>query len=75
MGMEEARVKSIISDDPGETNKKHVSGIGMHNVINRLKLFYNISAINDIIEIHSKVGSGTRVVLKIPLCEDVIEFD
>lgn len=75
MGMEEDRVKSIISDDSCDVNKKHVSGIGMHNVINRLKLFYNISAINDIIEIHSRVGFGTRVVLKIPFCEDVIEVD
>lgn len=76
MGMEEFRVQTIIAAETGEDiNKKHVSGIGMHNVINRLKLFYNIPSINDIIDIHSRVGFGTTVVLKIPYSEDVKEID
>ncbi len=76
MGMDEARVRSIIeAEDATLLHKKHVSGIGMQNVINRLKLFYNITSINDVIEIDSKVNVGTTVMLKIPLSEDVMALD
>ncbi len=76
MGMDEARVRSIIeSETDSALHKKHVSGIGMQNVINRLKLFYNIAAINDVIEIDSRVGLGTKVMLKIPFSEDVKALD
>jgi len=76
MGMEDCRLKSIISEGLGvEAHRKHVSGIGMHNVINRLKLFYSIGNINEVIEIESKLGLGTKVMLKIPFSEDVKEHD
>lgn len=67
-GMSKERVQSILSADSSEDlSRKHVTGIGMHNIINRLRLFYNVSDINDVIEIQSKVGYGTKVTLKIPL--------
>ncbi|KXG74709.1 Sensor histidine kinase YpdA [Thermotalea metallivorans] len=76
IGMDEKRVAAIIgadsSDDP---SNRHVTGIGMHNVIDRLRLFYNISEIKDVIEIESKIGEGTKVILKIPYGEDGVCHD
>lgn len=67
-GMSNEQVQSILSPDSSEdVSRRHVTGIGMHNIINRLRLFYNVSDINDIIEIQSEVGYGTKVTLKIPL--------
>ncbi|MCC5911395.1 MAG: histidine kinase [Clostridiaceae bacterium] len=66
VGMEEAKIK---------ISSKHASGIGMHNVIERLRLFYNIEAIQDVIEVESQVGLGTKVILKIPYGEGVLQYD
>ncbi len=72
IGMDEERVEEIMSDsNKDDLTRRHVTGIGMHNVIDRLRLFYNISDIGDVIDIKSKVGFGTKVVLKIPFLEDV----
>lgn len=65
IGMTEDKIQELLAGDIGKSNK-HASGIGIHNVIDRLKLFYNITETSEIIEIESKVGKGTRVVLKIP---------
>jgi sensor histidine kinase YesM len=46
-----------------DKSKGHSTGIGVKNVIRRLQLFYNQ---NDIIEIHSELGKGTRFKLTIP---------
>lgn len=68
VGMDTERIKKILSVDAPEDNlNKHITGIGMHNVINRLRLYYNLPDINDVIEIESTIGKGTRVSLKIPL--------
>jgi Histidine kinase-, DNA gyrase B-, and HSP90-like ATPase. len=68
MGMSHESINKILSaDDPDNDENKHVTGIGMHNVINRLRLYYNIADINDVIEIESRIGYGTRVTLKIPM--------
>ena len=67
IGMDENTVKALLlSQYHKESFKKHVSGIGIHNVINRLQLFYNLDAVEDIIDIHSEIGKGTVVRLKIP---------
>ncbi|KAB3531116.1 sensor histidine kinase [Alkaliphilus serpentinus] len=67
IGMTEEKIQELLS---GETNthkqNKHASGIGIYNVIERLKLFYNITDTREIIEISSRIGKGTKVVLKIP---------
>jgi len=74
-GMDENRIEAIVSDNSNEDLlKRHVTGIGINNVVNRIRLFFNVSDIRDVIEIESKVGYGTKVILKIPYCEEVI-FD
>ncbi|RKD27519.1 Histidine kinase-, DNA gyrase B-, and HSP90-like ATPase [Caminicella sporogenes DSM 14501] len=72
IGIKKEDIDKILYDKSSKSSKKHVTGIGMHNVINRLKLFFNISDVEEIIEIESKIGIGTKVTLKIPYCEDVI---
>jgi sensor histidine kinase YesM len=75
MGMDKSQVRALISQDDGDLSKKHVTGIGIHNVIDRLRLFYNIAEIEDVIEIESRVGYGTKVTLKIPYYKDVVYDD
>jgi sensor histidine kinase YesM len=76
IGMEKEHIQSIIyTDNDKDISKRHVTGIGIRNVIDRLKLFYNITEDKDIIEIKSKVGYGTKVTLKLPFCKGVISYD
>lgn len=71
VGMEDHVIRSILKVELADGGREgHVSGIGMHNVINRLMLFYNVEEAQDIIEIYSQKGAGTKVILKIPLKED-----
>ncbi|WP_300304765.1 sensor histidine kinase [Anaerosolibacter sp.] len=76
IGMDEKRVNMIISNNGQDAMMGgHVTGIGMMNVIDRLRLFYNIAEIHEVIEIESKVNEGTKVVIKIPysggeVCDD-----
>lgn len=66
-GMDEAKVKSLIfADFDQKMMHRHATGLGMSNVVNRLKLFYNIEDSREIIQIESVVGRGTRITLKIP---------
>lgn len=67
----------IEDDGPGMTEEKvqqmlqlkktksegHFTGIGISNVVKRLSLFYNN---HDVFDIESKVGIGTKIILKIP---------
>ncbi len=65
VGISEERIQEIISDDPIpelSTLVGHTS-LGLKNVIKRLKLFYQRS---DVIEIKSKVGESTSVILYLP---------
>lgn len=39
IGMSEEKVRAILSADNEDLSKRHVTGIGMHNIINRLRLF------------------------------------
>ena len=41
----------------------HTNGIGMSNILSRLKIFYNQ---DNIVDIHSEPGHGTEVILNIP---------
>jgi sensor histidine kinase YesM len=71
-GMDREQIESVLSLKRKDNMvKKHVSGIGICNVIERLQLFYNIQKVEDIIEIESEPGCGTRVILKIPYRKDV----
>jgi two-component system sensor histidine kinase YesM len=45
-------------------NRGHTTSIGMGNVIKRLRAFYGKE---EVIEIRSKAGKGTSIILKLPL--------
>jgi two-component system sensor histidine kinase YesM len=75
-GMTESQVTALLSNRSSDgLNRKHVSGIGISNVIERLQLYYNIGEIRDVIDIESKQGHGTRVTLKIPYGGEVVQDD
>ena len=76
-GMTEGQVAALLSRSNGEDiQRKHVTGIGISNVIERMQLNYNKPEVGDVIEIESKPGQGTKVTLKIPYCkEDVLTDD
>ena len=64
VGMSEETRRRILSFEPFESEKSgHTTGIGIGNVVQRLRLFYSVE---DVISIRSEVGKGTRVELKIP---------
>lgn len=65
-GMDEAGINALLTSIDPDMMNRHVTGLGVYNVVNRLKLFYNIEDIRDIIEIESEIGRGTKVTLKIP---------
>lgn len=75
-GMTEEQVSALLSHRSGEDlHSKHVTGIGITNVIERLQLYYNKTEVRDVIEIESEPGHGTKVILKIPYEEDVMADD
>ena len=65
-GMSEERIKQVLSSEISkEEERRSSNGIGLHNVVNRLCLFYGIE---EVLEISSEgMNKGTEVVLKIPL--------
>lgn len=69
-GMAADKVREILSGGSidkvrtDNTHSGHTNGIGMDNIISRLKLFYNRE---DVMEIISAPGLGTEVILRIPL--------
>lgn len=67
-GIEEKRIDEILNaGSAGEAVKKHVSGIGLSNVVERLLLFYNLSDASQVIDIESGIDKGTKVTLRIPV--------
>ncbi len=59
------RICDLNFEKPKNRDKKgHTTSIGMVNVIKRLNAFYGQE---DVMEIRSKVGKGTCVILKLPL--------
>jgi len=65
MSSELIREALSISSTNGSLHEEdgHATGIGLKNVIRRLRLFYRAS---DIVNIESSVGNGTRVILSLP---------
>lgn len=66
VGMSEERVQHILSGEAEELNRDrqgHSTGIGIHNVIRRLQLFYGIQ---EVIHIEARPQQGTRVTLQLP---------
>jgi sensor histidine kinase YesM len=68
MGMDSSYIDSLLSfSDEGSIKKKHVTGIGISNVMQRLQSLFNIEDFRELISIESEIGQGTKVVLRIPL--------
>ena len=63
IGVSEETRRRILSLDPFESESGHTTGIGIANVVQRLRLFFGVE---DVITISSEVGKGTTVTLKIP---------
>ncbi len=69
-GMSRETVNEILNGDIVERNDRegrhggHTNGIGLNNIISRLKIFYSRE---NILEINSEPGQGTEVVLNIPM--------
>lgn len=67
-GMDEQVLRRIRDlSEPGEEIKGHSTGIGIKNVIYRMRLFYG----EDVFHIESKVGEGTRITLRIPFRKQI----
>ena len=63
-GMDEETRRRILDCDSFESEKSgHTTGIGISNVVQRLRLFFGVE---DVISISSQVGKGTTVILMIP---------
>ncbi|MFX0560033.1 sensor histidine kinase [Tepidibacillus infernus] len=73
-GMNKKEIKAIVSDR-SNSSKGHVTGIGLQNVIDRLRLFFNIYDIEEVIKIESVIDMGTSVILMIPNNKDVVYHD
>jgi len=72
MGMTKEQVDNLINEDNTqetavENSNKHLSGIGVSNVIKRLKLSFQVEENQKIIDIVSTPDKGTKVILSLPL--------
>ncbi|MUV37285.1 Sensor protein LytS [Lentibacillus sp. JNUCC-1] len=64
VGMEQVTITQILSlAKQDDDHVGHSTGIGLKNVIRRLQLFYQVE---DVVDIHSKPGTGTTIRVKIP---------
>jgi sensor histidine kinase YesM len=61
-GIPPDKIAQILKGSAQET-EGHTTGIGIGNVVQRLRLFYGQ---DDVIDIESGPGSGTKVVLRLP---------
>jgi sensor histidine kinase YesM len=62
VGMEEQKVREILEERHTQ-GQGHSTGIGISNVVRRLRLFYGV---DDVLRIESRPGQGTRVQLNLP---------
>ncbi len=63
-GMSEETRQRILKCQKDENDiSGHVTGIGIYNVVQRLRLFFYCE---DVIEVSSALGKGTKITLKIP---------
>ncbi|ADU28755.1 sensor histidine kinase [Evansella cellulosilytica] len=60
-GMDKGKIKQILEETHIDS-EGHSTGIGFSNVVKRLRLFYGY---NDVIDIESVVGRGTKVMINI----------
>lgn len=67
LGMTETQVNHLLYDEALENPLKHLSGIGLSNVIKRLKLLFRVEETSKLIDIQSQIDNGTKVTLKLPV--------
>jgi len=70
-GMSEEKIKQIMAEQLDIT-KGHASGIGLSNVVKRLRLF---NGREDVIQIESSIGTGTKVIIHIFKERGVDKYD
>lgn len=64
VGMDERTRQRILNCEVFENQKSgHTTGIGVANVVQRLRLFFGI---DDVIDIQSSPNKGTKIILKLP---------
>jgi sensor histidine kinase YesM len=68
MGMSQERIDEILNNKDVHEHHGHTTGIGVINVVNRLKLLYDY---DDVLTIKSAENKGTKVSIKIRLNEGV----
>ncbi len=61
-GMPEEKIRQLF-DGSGDSGQGHSTGIGFSNVVRRLRLFYGR---DDVIDVISIPGQGTKVILRLP---------
>ncbi len=65
IGINESTKQKILDCELFDSEKSgHTTGIGIANVVQRLRLFFGVE---DVIEINSSPNHGTEIILKIPL--------
>lgn len=64
IGMSNEKIKEVITCKARPSEGHHTSGIGLANVIKRLKTLYNF---DDVFTIESKIGEGTKMLIRIPI--------
>lgn len=70
-GMDEETRRRILNCESFESEKSgHTTGIGILNVVQRLRLFFGME---DVISIDSEAGKGTRVQLIIPIKKAIVD--
>ena len=70
-GMDEEKVKAIFAEstEQYDVTKEHeytghTNGIGLNNIISRLRLYFQK---DDVVKIFSSPGKGTRIVITMPI--------
>lgn len=63
IGISEEKIKKLLACEEQSSNCHHTSGIGLSNVIKRLRVLYNF---DDVFSIESKIGQGTKMFIRIP---------
>ena len=69
---EETRQKLMKCQISDSEISGHMTGIGIYNVVQRLRLFFKCE---DVIEVQSSPGEGTKVILKIPVSTRLEQAD